>query len=176
MASIRIALAQINSTVGDLAGNAARIAGFAARARAAGAQLMVTPELALCGYPPEDLLLRPDFYRACARSSRELARRDRGHRRRRRPSRGAPRRLLQRRLAAARRPRRRHLPQASPAQLRGVRRAALFRRRLRALRGRGEWRALRHQHLRRRLGAGRGRCRARAGAELLLASTPRPTT
>jgi len=73
MNSVRIALAQINSTVGDLAGNARRIAEFAERARAAGAHLMVTPELALCGYPPEDLLLRPDFYRACARALADLA-------------------------------------------------------------------------------------------------------
>ncbi|MDT3734966.1 MAG: NAD+ synthase [Denitratisoma sp.] len=73
MSSLRIALAQINSTVGDLAGNARRIAEFADRARAAGAHLMVTPELALSGYPPEDLLLRPDFYRACARTLTELA-------------------------------------------------------------------------------------------------------
>jgi len=73
MSTLRIALAQINSTVGDLQGNARKIAGFAARARAAGAQLMVTPELALCGYPPEDLLMRPDFYRACARTLHELA-------------------------------------------------------------------------------------------------------
>ena len=78
MATLRIALAQIDSTVGDMAGNAARIAGFAERARAAGAQLMVTPELALAGYPPEDLLLRPDFYRACARTLAELARRIEG--------------------------------------------------------------------------------------------------
>ncbi|MEZ5616029.1 MAG: NAD+ synthase [Rhodocyclaceae bacterium] len=73
MTSVRIALAQINSTVGDFDGNTRRIAEFAGRARAAGAHLMVTPELALCGYPPEDLLLRPDFYRACARSLAELA-------------------------------------------------------------------------------------------------------
>lgn len=73
MKTLRIALAQINSTVGDLQGNACKIAGFAAQARAAGAQLMVTPELALCGYPPEDLLMRPDFYRACARTLHELA-------------------------------------------------------------------------------------------------------
>ncbi|MBK6630106.1 MAG: NAD+ synthase [Betaproteobacteria bacterium] len=78
MSSLRIALAQINSTVGDLEGNARRIADFAARARAAGAQLMVTPELALCGYPPEDLLLRPDFYRACARTLVDLAARIEG--------------------------------------------------------------------------------------------------
>ena len=78
MSSLRIALAQINSTVGDLAGNADRIAAFAARARAAGARLMVTPELALAGYPPEDLLLRPDFYRACARAIDRLAQRTAG--------------------------------------------------------------------------------------------------
>ncbi len=78
MSSLRIALAQLDSTVGDLAGNAARIAEFAGRARAAGAGLMVTPELALCGYPPEDLLLRPDFYRACARTLDELAARIEG--------------------------------------------------------------------------------------------------
>ena len=73
MNSLRIAIAQIDSTVGDLEGNADRIAGFAGRARAAGAHLMVTPELALCGYPPEDLLLRPDFYRACERTLTDLA-------------------------------------------------------------------------------------------------------
>jgi NAD+ synthetase len=73
MSTLRIALAQIDSTVGDLEGNARRIAEFADRARAAGAQLMVTPELALCGYPPEDLLLRPDFYRACGRALADLA-------------------------------------------------------------------------------------------------------
>ncbi|MBA3903275.1 MAG: NAD+ synthase [Rhodocyclaceae bacterium] len=71
--SIKIAVAQINCTVGDLTGNARKIAEFAVRARASGAHLMVTPELALCGYPPEDLLLRPDFYRACARELTELA-------------------------------------------------------------------------------------------------------
>ncbi len=63
--SLNIAIAQINATVGDLAGNAARILDFAQRARAQGADLLLTPELALCGYPPEDLLLRQDFYGAC---------------------------------------------------------------------------------------------------------------
>ena len=76
--TLKIAVAQINCTVGDLAGNARRIVEFAQRARAAGAQLMVTPELALCGYPPEDLLLRPDFYRACARELAGLAARIEG--------------------------------------------------------------------------------------------------
>jgi len=78
MNTLRIALAQINSTVGDLQGNARRIADFAERARSAGAQLMVTPELALSGYPPEDLLLRPDFYHACARELAALAGRTKG--------------------------------------------------------------------------------------------------
>lgn len=59
---MKIALAQINCTVGDLAGNAARIRAAAIRAKAAGATILLTPELALSGYPPEDLLLRDDFY------------------------------------------------------------------------------------------------------------------
>ena len=70
---MKIAIAQINCTVGDLAGNVARILDFAQRARAQSASLLVTPELALCGYPPEDLLLRDDFYRSCDRALRELA-------------------------------------------------------------------------------------------------------
>ena len=68
---LTVAVAQLNPIVGDLAGNADRIIAACAEARAAGADLLLTPELALSGYPPEDLLLRPDFYRACAR---ELAR------------------------------------------------------------------------------------------------------
>ncbi|MCK6405147.1 MAG: NAD+ synthase [Rhodocyclaceae bacterium] len=75
---LKIAIAQFNATLGDLAGNAAKIADLAARARAAGADLLLTPELALCGYPPEDLLLRPDFYRACDRELDALARRVEG--------------------------------------------------------------------------------------------------
>ncbi len=71
---LRIALAQLNCTVGDLAGNARLILAAARQAHARGAQLLLTPELALCGYPPEDLLLRPDFYRACAAEMEALAR------------------------------------------------------------------------------------------------------
>ncbi len=74
MSSLRIAIAQLNAIVGDLAGNARRILEFAARAHAGGAHVLLTPELALCGYPPEDLLLRPDFYRACANELAALAR------------------------------------------------------------------------------------------------------
>jgi NAD+ synthetase len=75
---MKIAIAQINATVGDLSGNVARIADFAQRARAAGADLVVTPELAICGYPPEDLLLREDFLEACDRALADLAARTRG--------------------------------------------------------------------------------------------------
>ncbi|MDP1958071.1 MAG: nitrilase-related carbon-nitrogen hydrolase, partial [Rhodocyclaceae bacterium] len=75
MATLKIAVAQINCTVGDVAGNAARILAAAENAKTLGADLLLTPELALCGYPPEDLLLRPDFYRACARELLALAER-----------------------------------------------------------------------------------------------------
>lgn len=70
---LRIAVAQFNATVGDLTGNVERILKCAAEAKSRGAQVLLTPELALCGYPPEDLLLRPDFYRACNRALDELA-------------------------------------------------------------------------------------------------------
>ncbi|AOK54434.1 NAD+ synthase [Burkholderia stagnalis] len=69
----RIALAQINVTVGDFAGNVARIVAAARAAHNDGAQLMIAPELALSGYPPEDLLLRPAFYAASATALAELA-------------------------------------------------------------------------------------------------------
>lgn len=61
MRPFRIALAQINSTVGDLIGNADRIRSHIRSARQSGADLVVFPELALAGYPPEDLLLKPFF-------------------------------------------------------------------------------------------------------------------
>ena len=73
--TVRIALAQINATVGDLTGNARRILDAAAQAHAAGARVMIAPELALTGYPPEDLLLRPAFMQACATTLADLARR-----------------------------------------------------------------------------------------------------
>jgi len=61
MARVTIALAQLNTLAGDLAGNAANILRAAQDAHAQGADILVTPELALTGYPPEDLLLRPAF-------------------------------------------------------------------------------------------------------------------
>ncbi|HTH95747.1 MAG TPA: NAD+ synthase [Rhodocyclaceae bacterium] len=64
MNSLKIAIAQLNCTVGDLAGNAARIAAAAREAKALGADVFLSPELGLAGYPAEDLLLRLDFYRA----------------------------------------------------------------------------------------------------------------
>ena len=70
---LRIAVAQFNATVGDLTGNVERIIQCATEAKARGAHVLLTPELALCGYPPEDLLLRPDFYRACNRALDDLA-------------------------------------------------------------------------------------------------------
>ncbi|MDR6477119.1 NAD+ synthase (glutamine-hydrolysing) [Paraburkholderia sp. GV068] len=69
----RIALAQINVTVGDFAGNVAKIVAAARDAHSAGAKLLVAPELALSGYPPEDLLLRPAFYTASAAALADLA-------------------------------------------------------------------------------------------------------
>jgi predicted amidohydrolase len=72
---MRIALAQINPTVGDLRGNLELIASVAARARDAGAHLVVFPELALSGYPPEDLLLNPHFVRECRAALADAARR-----------------------------------------------------------------------------------------------------
>jgi NAD+ synthase/NAD+ synthase (glutamine-hydrolysing) len=70
---MKIALCQIDTTVGDFAGNVRTIAQFAQNARAAGAQLAVFPELAICGYPPEDLLGRADFLREHDRALHDLA-------------------------------------------------------------------------------------------------------
>jgi NAD+ synthase (glutamine-hydrolysing) len=70
---VRIALAQMNTVVGDLDGNRARILERLAEARDAGAELVLFPELAVTGYPPEDLLLRPGFLRAASASLQEIA-------------------------------------------------------------------------------------------------------
>src|SRR6185437_615797 len=60
--TVKVAIAQINSIVGDFARNSAKIVDSCRRAAALGADIVVTPELSLVGYPPEDLLLRPSFY------------------------------------------------------------------------------------------------------------------
>jgi len=70
---MRLALAQTNSTVGDLDGNVARVVELIAEARAAGADLVLLPELVVTGYPPEDLLLRPGFLRAARRAVDAIA-------------------------------------------------------------------------------------------------------
>ena len=64
---MRLALAQINSVVGDLDGNRGRITARIDEARDAGADLVLLPELVVTGYPPEDLRLRPGFVRAARR-------------------------------------------------------------------------------------------------------------
>jgi NAD+ synthase (glutamine-hydrolysing) len=58
---VKIALGQINPTIGDFSGNAAKIVSFSKRAHAAGAGLILFPELSVCGYPPRDLVERPSF-------------------------------------------------------------------------------------------------------------------
>ncbi|MFZ0860512.1 MAG: NAD+ synthase [Candidatus Sulfotelmatobacter sp.] len=58
---MKIALGQINPTVGDFSGNAAKIVDFSHRAQAAGAGMILFPELSVCGYPPRDLVERPSF-------------------------------------------------------------------------------------------------------------------
>ena len=70
---MRIALAQLNPTVGDLAGNADLVRAAAAAAAVAGADLLVTPEMIISGYPPEDLVLRPSFVRDCEATVAALA-------------------------------------------------------------------------------------------------------
>jgi NAD+ synthase (glutamine-hydrolysing) len=72
--TLRLALAQINSIVGDLDGNRDRIVMRLAEAHEANADLVLFPELAVTGYPPEDLLLRPAFIRAAQRTLEEIAR------------------------------------------------------------------------------------------------------
>src|SRR3954468_15637555 len=70
---MRIALAQINPTMGDLAGNLRKHLDGVARARDAGAQVVVFPEMSLLGYPPKDLLLKPAVIRLCADAVQRVA-------------------------------------------------------------------------------------------------------
>lgn len=69
---LRLALAQINPTVGNLAGNTSRIVAFSQQARNAGADLVLFPEMALTGYPPEDLLFEPIFLSKTEKSLKHL--------------------------------------------------------------------------------------------------------
>ena len=70
---MKVALAQINTTVGDFAGNRAKMREFSARAQQAGAQVVIFPELALCGYPPRDLVDKPSFVERNRRELESLA-------------------------------------------------------------------------------------------------------
>ena len=71
---LAIAVAQLNCTVGDIAGNAERVRKARAEAAGQGADLVVFPELYIAGYPPEDLVLKPAFQAACRAAVEELAR------------------------------------------------------------------------------------------------------
>jgi NAD+ synthase (glutamine-hydrolysing) len=72
MRTIRIAMAQINPTLGDLAGNRDKIIEYIKRAKKLGADVVTCPELAVTGYPPEDLLLKPQFVKDNLRTLREI--------------------------------------------------------------------------------------------------------
>ena len=69
-----ITLAQLNPTVGDVPGNAAKARAAREQAKADGADLLVLPELFITGYPPEDLVLKPAFQAACRSAIEEWAR------------------------------------------------------------------------------------------------------
>ena len=79
MPQLRIALAQVNSTVGDLAGNAQTIIDWTRRAADRQAGLVLFPEMMLTGYPVEDLALRASFVDASIEALRDTAARLRGH-------------------------------------------------------------------------------------------------
>jgi NAD+ synthase (glutamine-hydrolysing) len=78
MRRLRIAMAQINATVGDFTGNVSKILGAINAARTKNADLITFPELAICGYPPEDLLFKPQFIRANLDSLRQIAQNSKG--------------------------------------------------------------------------------------------------
>jgi NAD+ synthase (glutamine-hydrolysing) len=75
---VKIALGQINPTVGDFAGNAAKIIAYASRARAEGAGLILFPELSICGYPPRDLVERASFVTHNREAAEHIAAETRG--------------------------------------------------------------------------------------------------
>ena len=75
---MKIALAQINPTVGDFAGNLEKIVAASRKAASQGARLTVFSELAICGYPPADFLEKPSFLARCETAVDELAMATRG--------------------------------------------------------------------------------------------------
>ncbi|MGL5034620.1 MAG: nitrilase-related carbon-nitrogen hydrolase, partial [Microcystaceae cyanobacterium] len=70
---MKIAIAQLNPTIGDITGNAQRLLEVSEEAYQQGAELLLTPELSLCGYPPKDLLLNPSFIGLIAQELEQLA-------------------------------------------------------------------------------------------------------
>jgi NAD+ synthase (glutamine-hydrolysing) len=78
MRPFRIAMVQMNPTVGDVDGNVRRIVSWVREAKKVGADLVAFPELAICGYPPEDLLLKPAFLRDNRLALQEVVRQSRG--------------------------------------------------------------------------------------------------
>lgn len=76
--SLKLAIAQMNCTVGDISGNSAKILALSEEAKQQGASLLITPELALTGYPPEDLLLRDDFNQTSQTALIQLAQQAQG--------------------------------------------------------------------------------------------------
>src|ERR1700729_1735513 len=75
---VKIALGQINPTVGDFSGNAAKIIEFSQRAHAGGAELILFPELSVCGYPPRDLVERPSFVARNRETTEQIAQQTQG--------------------------------------------------------------------------------------------------
>ncbi len=75
---VRIALGQINPTVGDFQGNSAKIIAYARRAKSAGIDLILFPELSVCGYPPRDLVERPWFVERNRQAAESIAAQTRG--------------------------------------------------------------------------------------------------
>ena len=75
---VKIALGQINPTVGDFSGNAAKIIDFSRRAQSAGAGMILFPELSVCGYPPRDLVERPSFVARNRETAEQIAAQTRG--------------------------------------------------------------------------------------------------
>ena len=75
---VRIALAQINPTVGDFSGNSAKIIDYSRRAKSAGVELILFPELSVCGYPPRDLVERPWFVERNRHTAGAIARQTNG--------------------------------------------------------------------------------------------------
>ena len=118
---MRLALAQINSTVGDIRGNVKKITDRLDEAKGLGADLVVFPEMAVTGYPPEDLLLKPDFVKAAMRALGDIEPFTEGRHRGRGRHRDG-RRSFQLRNRLPRREEGIRFLQAFPPQLRGLRR------------------------------------------------------